>query len=111
MLRDGIVLLNEFVYRHEAAANAQDQIVILHLHDDLVGEVAVATLGLSHEQTLYALLRVTLVNKVCQFSIDRVILLRYVLEVHLMQFAPIFQHLVKLSVAVPEGFHLGLVRG
>ena len=56
MLRNWVVLLDEFINRHEAAADSQDEVIILHLHDDLICEVAVATLGLSHEQTFDTLL-------------------------------------------------------
>ena len=55
MLRDRIVLLNKLVYGHEATSHSQDQVVILDLHDHLIGEIAVAPLCFPNEQTLYSL--------------------------------------------------------
>ena len=56
MLRYRVVLLDELVNGHEATSNSDDQIAILHLHNDLLGEVAVVTFRFSHEETLHALL-------------------------------------------------------
>ena len=64
MLRYRVVLLDELVNGHETTSNSDDQIAILHLHNDLLGEVAVVTFRFSHEETLHALLRITLINEV-----------------------------------------------
>ena len=64
MLRYGVVLLDELVDGHETTSDSDDQIAILHLHNDLLGEVAVVTLGIAHEETLHALLWITLINEV-----------------------------------------------
>ena len=56
MLRYRVVLLDELVDGHETTSNSDDQIAILHLHNDLLGEVAVVTFRFSHEETLHALL-------------------------------------------------------
>ena len=56
MLRYGVVLLDELVNGHETTSDSDDQIAILHLHNDLLSEVAVVTLSISHKQTLHALL-------------------------------------------------------
>ena len=56
MLRYGIVLLNKLVNGHETTSYSDDQIAILHLHNDLLGEVAVVSFRFSHEETLHALL-------------------------------------------------------
>ena len=104
------MLLDELVDRHEATTDSYDEIVVLHLHDDLLGEVAVCpttlTIAPTHKEALHALLRVALIDKVGQFGVDQVVFLRNVLEVHLVEFSPVSNHFIKLSVTVTEGLHL-----
>lgn len=68
MLRDGVVLLDELVNGHEAAADSNDEIAVFDFHDDLLREVTVVpsllALVLAHEKAFHALVRVTLVNKI-----------------------------------------------
>lgn len=102
MLRDRVVLLNELIDGHKSATDSQYKVVVLHHHDHLVCEVAVAPFSLPHEQALDAFLRITFVDEISQFSIDRVVFLCDILEVHFMQLTPVLQHLVKLRVTVTE---------
>jgi len=62
------MLLDKLVNRHETAANPDDKIAVLDLHDYFLGEVAVVTslltLIFTHEEALHALVRVTFINKI-----------------------------------------------
>ena len=111
MLRDRIVLLDEFVNGHEAATNTENQVVILDFHDDLASKVVVVAVTVSHKETLHAFLRVSPIYEISQLSVHRVFFVADVLEVHLMQLSPVLDHLFKLSVTVPEGLHLSQVGG
>ena len=109
VLRYRVVLFDELVYRHEAATNTQDQVVVLDLHNHLVREVAVAASRLPHEQSFHTLFRIALIYEIGEFCVNRVILLRYVFEVNFVKLAPVPEHFLELSVSVTERLHLYLV--
>lgn len=111
MLRDRIVLFDKLVNGHETSTDAENQVVILDLHDDFSREVVVMTVTVSDKEAFHAFLRVSPVDIVRQLGVYGVILVTYVLEVHLVQLSPILDHLVELSVTVAVCLHLSHVGG
>ena len=109
VLRYRVVLFDELVDRHEAATNSQDQVVVLDLHNHLVREVTVSASSLPHEQGFHTLFRIALVYEIGEFCVNRVILLRDVFEINLVQLAPVLEHFLEFSVSVTERLHLYFV--
>ena len=116
ILCNRIVLLDELIDGHEASSHSDHKIVALEIHDHLVLKEAVVTFWLSHEQRLHSLVWDALVDELSQLAVDFIIFVRHVFEVDLVQFVPVFDHLLILEVSRLEMlhhlnvlFHLGLI--